>query len=290
MKPRILVVEDDHLQQSILQSALQESGYDVDTASDGLSAVWRIREGSYDLVLLDYQLPEMDGLATANLVRDLMGQAARPCLIALTALPDCVLGRELLAGRAFDGVIGKSISVPELLATVTRYLRSAPSGAARRQAEIDLTMKEWGEFETMPDQRVPGRRDNAPARILVVEDDDMQRSVVKAALDAEEYDVETAFDGLSAVRKIRFGSYDLALIDYELPEIDGLATAKLISTLVAIAVRPRLVGLTSAPDMLTIRAVQSDRVFDHILGKQEGLPAMLASVKHQLQPRPERTT
>ncbi len=122
---RILVVEDDDIQQSVLRSVLEAGGFEVETVSDGSTAVSMIGDGGYDLVLLDYLLPEIDGLEIARMVRDRMGETARPRLVALTALPDIVIGRELVSGKAFDTVLGKSVDLPELLAIVTRYLRTA---------------------------------------------------------------------------------------------------------------------------------------------------------------------
>ena len=286
MQTRILVVEDDHIQQSILKAALSADGHEVETCSDGLDAVWRIREGRFDLVLLDYQLPEIDGLATARLIHDFMGATARPRLVALTAMPDSVVGRELLAERAFDEVVSKSVDLPALLATVSHHLRAAPDGAMREAAESALLMEELARFDVPLDR--PGAlqgRPTALARVLVVEDDEVQRAVVVAALVAQGYDVETAPDGLSAVRKMRESGYDVALIDYEMPEIDGLATSRLISDVLSEAVRPRLIALTATPERLASRAVPH-RMFDAIVGKLEGLPAVLSTLSHQLQAAP----
>jgi CheY-like chemotaxis protein len=88
----ILIVEDDSVQQAILRSALASRGYVVEVASDGLDAIRKVREGHYDLALVDYHLPEINGLATATLIRDFMGEAARPVLLALTAWPEGLKG------------------------------------------------------------------------------------------------------------------------------------------------------------------------------------------------------
>jgi CheY-like chemotaxis protein len=250
-----------------------------------MDAVWRIREGRFDLVLLDYQLPEIDGLAAARLIHDFMGEAARPRLVALTATPDSVIGRELLVGRAFDGVVAKSPDLPALLATVSIHLRSALNGAARQAAESDLLMKEWSEFDTAP-ERPAASQGRVATRVLVIEDDEVQQAVLKSALEAQGYDVATASDGLSGVRMMRGEGYDLALIDYELPEIDGLATAKLIGDLLSDAARPRLVALTATPERLAGQVVH--RMFDEVVGKQEGLAAVLTTVAQQLQSAPDR--
>ena len=81
--------------------------------------------------------------------------------------------------------------------------------------------------------------------------------------------------------------FDLALIDYELPGIDGLATAWLIGDLLSDSARPRLVALTAAPERLASRAVPH-RMFDEIVAKQLGLPAVLATVAHQLRLTPDK--
>ncbi|GAC1339066.1 MAG: hypothetical protein NVSMB18_06580 [Acetobacteraceae bacterium] len=278
MQARILIVEDDVLQQSVLKSVLEASGHEVDTSTDGMDAIRKIREGHYDLVLLDYRLPEMDGLATARLVEEFFGVVGRPRLIALTATPDTVINRELLGGRAFDGVIAKTIAFSEMLATIEHHLRHAPSHADRQAAEMTLLVKEWGDFDAGPERP----RGAGKPRILVVEDDEMQRSVLSAALLAQGFEVDVAIDGLSAFRKIRQAGFDVALIDYELPEIDGLATAKMVGELYSEAGRPRLIALTAAPDRLQWRTNSAPAAFDAVLGKMEGLSAVLATVHAQL--------
>jgi CheY-like chemotaxis protein len=288
METRILLVEDDPIQLTVLAAALVVDGHVVETCSDGLDAVSQIRNGRFDVVLMDYQLPEIDGLATARLIHDLMGETARPRLVALTAMPDDVVGRELLTERAFDEVVAKPVDLPELLATVNRHLWHAPNEKFRKAAEFDLFMKEWEEFDTVPERPKPAQgRSAALARVLVVEDDEVQQLVLTAALRHQGYDVETASDGLSAVRMARKQGYDLALIDYELPEIDGLATARLIGDFLSEAARPRLVALTARPERLLGRAVPF-RMFDEVVGKLDGLPAVVDAIKRQLRSSPDR--
>ena len=132
MQPHILIVEDDDIQQTVLRAVLETGGFEVDVVSDGPGAVIKIRDNTYDLVLLDYLLPEIDGLTIARMVRDTMGDGVRPRLIALTALPDIVIGRELVSGKAFDDVVGKSVDLPEILAIVTRHLRSTTRKTGER--------------------------------------------------------------------------------------------------------------------------------------------------------------
>jgi CheY-like chemotaxis protein len=88
MARRVLIVEDDDVQQAVLRSALVQCGYEVEVASDGLSAVHMARAGGFDLALIDYHLPEIDGLASARLLRALMTEKEQPKLIAVTVDPE----------------------------------------------------------------------------------------------------------------------------------------------------------------------------------------------------------
>jgi CheY-like chemotaxis protein len=282
MQARILVVEGDPLQQSIIRAALETTGCNVETASDGLSAVWAIREGHYEIVILGYTLTEIDGLAVARLVGDLMNEAVRPRLIGLTAAVDRVIARELVGGKAFDTVIAKGTDISAVVAPLIASLRLARNDAIRDAAKVDLFLSAWDEHDTGPERPRTGMNGELIPRILVVEDDEIQRSVLSAALGSEGYHIEFASDGLEAVRKIRRGGFDLALIDYALPEINGMAAAKLIAHLMGEGVRPNLIALTAWPDALKRQLGQAGRVFDKIVGKQEGLVALMAIVKNCL--------
>jgi two-component system sensor histidine kinase/response regulator len=285
MRARILIVESDLLQQSVLRLTLEVGGSVVETVSDGLSAIWKIREGHYDLVILGYKLPEIDGLAVARLVGDLMGEAARPRLVALAAFPEAVLARERLNGKAFDHIIAKRADLPKLLSPLISTLPASSDSVSQDAAQVDLFLTAWDDYETIPERLEIADGDNAIARVLIVEDDEIQRSVLQAALAAQGYDVETAADGLTAVRMMRKAAYNLALIDHELPELDGLAAARLISDLMGEGIRPQLVALTASPDMLASRAAWSGRVFDEIIGKQVDLPTLLALIEIRLKTR-----
>ncbi|MBV9750728.1 MAG: response regulator [Acetobacteraceae bacterium] len=271
MPARVLVVEDDQLQRSVLQAALRSRGHEVETASDGLDAVWKIRSGSYDLVLIDYLLPEMDGLATARLINDIMGSAARPRMLALTARPDSVQARH--GDDAFDQVIGKSGNIADLLAEVDRQLQAAPTAEKRKAAEEELLLRDWLEFESVPDAA-----DAAAPRILVVEDDPLQQSVLSSALKRAGYDVAVSADGLDAVRRIRDQDYALVLVDYQTPEIDGLATARLVGELLSEATRPRLLAYTATPERLADWEAEHGKVFDEVVAKSANLPALFAAI------------
>jgi DNA-binding response OmpR family regulator len=148
MPPYILLVEDDAPQQHMLRTALESNGYMVETASDGMQAVRMIRRGAYDLALIDYLLPEIDGLAAARLILDLMSEGVRPQMIALTGVPAELSVRQDGPGSSFDEVVAKSSGLTAVLAAVDRHLRSAPNSATRHAAEVAHPRAAGGEAPT----------------------------------------------------------------------------------------------------------------------------------------------
>ena len=122
-KPLILVVEDRPMNAKLLRDVLVASGYDVvesDTAEQGLVLA---RERKPALILMDIQLPGMDGMtAVRELKRDPATAKIPVVAVTASAMP---LERESILRAGFDGYQAKPISVKELLAEVRRF---APGG------------------------------------------------------------------------------------------------------------------------------------------------------------------
>ena len=118
--PRILLVDDEQAVQTLLTYPLRKDGYDVVPATTGQEALERFREGSFDLVVLDVMLPQLDGY---EVCRALRARSAVP-IIMLTAKAeefDKVLGLELGA----DDYITKPFSMREFRSRVKAVLRRA---------------------------------------------------------------------------------------------------------------------------------------------------------------------
>ena len=85
---KVLLVEDNLLNQEIAQAILQDAGFTVDTANDGDVAVERLqdsKQGEFDLVLMDIQMPKMDGYAATRQIRTLPSDVANVPIVAMTA-------------------------------------------------------------------------------------------------------------------------------------------------------------------------------------------------------------
>ncbi len=270
---RILVVEDDDHQRESLESVLACRGYRIETARNGLDAFAKVRDAHYDLLLVDYNMPDIDGIATARLVRDLRQEIDRPALIAFTGTPDKVAAREATHEPVFDSVLAKPANLAALTGSIDRELEAASRRAAQLQAEAVPPVAE------KPDEADP---DPSQRRILLVEDDPMQRYVLWHMLERYGYTVDSACDGFAAVRMTRETNYDLVLMDYQLPEMDGLATARLILGSLGGETRPRVVALTTTPGLLNEREASTGTAFDEVVAKVPDLPALLATVRRHM--------
>ncbi|WP_297506317.1 PAS domain-containing hybrid sensor histidine kinase/response regulator [uncultured Caulobacter sp.] len=118
---RLLLVEDNAVNRELIRTMLEPFGVEVETANDGVAGVEAMRRGGYDLVLMDVQMPVMDGLTATREIRAMEGArgAATP-IIAMTAnvLPEQIANC-LAAGM--DDHLGKPISPTKLLEAVARW-------------------------------------------------------------------------------------------------------------------------------------------------------------------------
>jgi PAS domain S-box-containing protein len=130
---RVLVVEDNATNRMIATKLLESLGAQVATAADGYLGVEAAQTGDFHLILMDVQMPGIDGLEAARRIRALGGAAAETPIVALTAN---VLAHQRRAylDAGMDGVVGKPISPGVLLREIARLSAPAPELAAEANA------------------------------------------------------------------------------------------------------------------------------------------------------------
>jgi CheY-like chemotaxis protein len=118
---RILLAEDNQVNQKLALRILEQMGYRADVASNGLEAVESIERQVYDVILMDVQMPEMDGLDATRNIRKLK-KATQPHIIAMTA--NAMEGdREMCLAAGMNDYISKPIRVHELVGALMKAER-----------------------------------------------------------------------------------------------------------------------------------------------------------------------
>ena len=200
---RILVVDDNATNRNILRVQLSNAGVEVDCAVDGEEALGCLREGlhdtPYDLAILDRHMPGMDGLQLAGAIRRDAELAELP-LILLTSHRE--RGRwEAARAAGFATTLSKPVRQSQLVAAVAQTL-----GAASSTRSVATTSPQ-------PTARA--------GRILVVEDNPVNRKVATHLVEKLGYQVDTVSTGREALDATARTTYDAILMDCQMPEMDG---------------------------------------------------------------------
>ncbi len=119
---RVLVAEDNHINQMLLTAMLEQLGHFADVVGNGREALDQVRQVQYDVVLMDLQMPEMDGLTAAREIRRLPGAAGRVPIVAVTAnvLPE---HQAACQAAGMDGMVPKPVDFDHLARTLAAAAR-----------------------------------------------------------------------------------------------------------------------------------------------------------------------
>jgi PAS domain S-box-containing protein len=158
---RILVAEDNAVNQKVAISILARMGYTCDLADNGREAVAAVQVTTYDVVLMDVLMPEMDGLRASQAIRALSSIETQPRIIAMTA--NAMAGdRETCLAAGMNDYVSKPVRVDELVTALLQvpaspaasFSPSPATGAPARDAgQEQLTSKSAGPRETTPRAR-----------------------------------------------------------------------------------------------------------------------------------------
>jgi len=134
---RILLVEDNLVNQRVAIRMLERAGLRCDVAANGIEAIEAVQRISYDLVLMDCQMPEMDGYDATAAIRQLEGPVATVPIVAMTA--EALKGdRERCIAAGMDDYLTKPIDPQMLYTTIDRYLKRVEPARNPGPKRLDL--------------------------------------------------------------------------------------------------------------------------------------------------------
>ncbi len=206
---RCLVVDDSASARRVLVSGLRHFGFITSEADSGKAALELARRQKFDIILLDWRMPDLDGLETARRIKLLPG--ARCKIIIVTGHAREELMRDFAQERAVDGVLLKPVGSPVMLDTIAAVRQSG------RKA-----METTGEFEK---RRVP---DLSTRSVLMAEDNDINRELVEELLDLTGARLTSVASGEEVLAAFSRERIDLVLMDLQLQGMDGLRTTRAI--------------------------------------------------------------
>ena len=254
---RALVVDDQETSRNILRQILESWSFEVATGASGEEAIALIRRASrgrrpFELVLLDWKMPGMDGLEVARLVQEEIALGELHC--SPTVIMVSGYGKDQLlesaAGARLDDVLIKPVTSSTLF-----------------DAVIGIQNKKAGKLSPpVKDQRQQFQQRLAPvrgARILLVEDNPINQLVARESLKNMGFLVEVAVNGRESVEMAAKYRYDAILMDLQMPEMDGFEATRLIRATPAGQDLP-IIALTAAAMVQEKEACLAAGMNDHI--------------------------
>ena len=212
---RVLVVDDNSTSREILGEMLETMSFEVTlagSAREGIAELTQADSGDpFHVVLMDWDMPEMDGLKAAQVIRESIPLQQPPKVILVTAYGD-ELASDQAERAGLLGVLAKPISNSSLFDGITHaFTRSAPEADSQQSG----TNVQWA-------------ADLTGLRVLLVEDNEINRELASQLLRDAGIIVSIAHNGREAVEKVAAESFDGVLMDIQMPEMDGYQAAKVI--------------------------------------------------------------
>ena len=226
---KVLIVDDNQTNRNILYRQTESFQMVPTVAASGYEAIERLQNGAtFDLAILDYHMPEMDGLTLADEIRKLTNGKKLP-LILLSSYGYREKKNEF---NKFVATLTKPIKLIQLynslITVLTKPIGTSLTKERATPAHFDSEV---------------GRQ--YPLQILLAEDNLINQKVALRFLDKIGYKADVAFNGIEALEALKLKDYDVVLMDVQMPEMDGEQCTIEIRKNITVEKQPRIIAVTA---------------------------------------------
>jgi len=196
MAKKVLVIEDNELNLKLVRALLQRESFPILEAGDAETGLDLARSGRPDLILMDIQLPGMDGLTATRLIKrdPELGEIPVVALTSYAMQEDMEKAKE----AGCNGYISKPIDVRNFLDTIRKFMQDSAPLSSGNSGEPFYNQK-----------------------ILIADDEPLNVKLLRALLLPNKYEVLHAYSGPEALEKATQVAPDLILLDVMMPGMDG---------------------------------------------------------------------
>ena len=208
----VLVVDDNPTALTILAEMLTSFSLSVSTAATAHAAL-KILESSnrkYDLVIMDWLMPEMNGIEAARIIKQQKPENHTPMIVMVTAHGREEVLQEAI-GLELEGYLVKPINPSTLFDAIVNIYGGVPDRMSLQRSASPSMAKE-----------------KLSAKVLLVEDNAINQQVACELLENFGVEVEVANQGLEAIERVKDGRFDLIFMDIQMPGMDGLEATRRI--------------------------------------------------------------
>jgi signal transduction histidine kinase/DNA-binding response OmpR family regulator len=218
---RALIIDDNATNVEILRSLTDRWGMPSRTASNGAEAIALARTEQFDVALVDFYMPDIDGAAVARILRELTPATKRICVSSVGAWIEANNNDK---APVFHAQHEKPIRRTGLQQVLLSVFRTAPdSGQIASDAAPAKTQSQ---------------------RILIAEDNPVNALVVRAMLERHGYLSDLAGNGIEALQAVERQHYDIIFMDMLMPDMDGIEATRKIRSMTLMN-QPHIVALTA---------------------------------------------
>jgi len=233
----VLIVDDNDTNRRILTLQLHNWGVLTRDSSSPLEVLeWLKRGTSFDMAILDMHMPEMDGITLARKIRSLKDIPGLPLVLSSS------LGRREIEDEngLFAAYLTKPIKPSQLYDMLAEVLATC---------QIEVDQNKTNSAGTQLNEMMAKEH---PLRILLAEDVLVNQKLALRLLEQMGYRADVASNGLEAIQSVERQTYDVVLMDVQMPEMDGLEATRRLCEKWEVGVRPKIIAMTA-------NAMQGDR-------------------------------